>query len=104
MMSATMSAMLSASLSRAAHPYLAVDELSDPLAVALDELSRDQWRSSRAEAVRWRSVEIGGDQWRSSRAEAVRCEPREGERERGREGDRGSSRGTVDLVMMERGG
>jgi hypothetical protein len=51
MMSAMMSAMLSASLSRAAHPYLAVDELSDPLAVALDELSRDQWRSSRAEAV-----------------------------------------------------
>ena len=30
-------------------------------------------------------MEIDGDQWRSSRAEAVRCEPREGERERGSE-------------------
>jgi hypothetical protein len=43
-----LSAMLSASLSRAAHPDLEVDDIPDPLALALDELSRDQWRSSRA--------------------------------------------------------
>jgi hypothetical protein len=66
---------------------LAVDELSDPLAVALDELSRDQRRSSRAEAVeisgdQWRSVEINGDPLVLRRCGANR------ERGRGREGER----------------
>jgi hypothetical protein len=70
---------------------LAVDELSDPLAVALDELSRDQRRSSRAEAVeisgdQWRSVEINGDPLVLRRCGANRERERGSERERGREG------------------
>jgi hypothetical protein len=100
MLSAMMSAMLSASLSLEPRILiLAVDDiLSRSRLTNSREISGDPLVLRRCGGDQWRSVEISGDPLVLRRCGANR------ERERGREGERGSSRGTVDLVMMERGG